>query len=104
MAEKTFAKRIAKTELDKAKDKLSRARSEDMKKYWKGIVEIRLDEYNSLNKGGMVAKKKMRGGGMAKMAAKKMRGGGVAAKKMRGGGMAKMASKKMMRGGMAKKK
>jgi len=31
--------------------------------------------------------------------------GGVAAKKMRGGGMAKMASKKkMMRGGMAKKK
>jgi hypothetical protein len=43
----------------------------------------------------MVAKKKMRGGGMAKMASKKMRGGG----------MAKMASKKkMMRGGMAKKK
>jgi hypothetical protein len=41
----------------------------------------------------MVAKKKMRGGGMAKMASKKMRGGGVAAKKMRGGGMAKMASK-----------
>jgi hypothetical protein len=32
----------------------------------------------------MVAKKKMRGGGMAKMAKKKMmRGGGVAAKKMR---------------------
>ena len=31
----------------------------------------------------MVAKKKMRGGGMAKMASKKMRGGGVAAKKMR---------------------
>ena len=28
----------------------------------------------------------------------------VAKKKMRGGGMAKMASKKMMRGGMAKKK
>ena len=57
-------------------------------------------------KGGtMVAKKKMRGGGMAKMAKKKMRGGGVAAKKMRGGGMAKMAKKKMMmRGGMAKKK
>ena len=54
-------------------------------------------------KGG-VAKKKMRGGGMAKMAKKKMRGGGVAAKKMRGGGMAKMAKKKMMRGGMAKKK
>ena len=90
MAEKTFSKRIAKTELDKARDKLSRARSEDMKKYWKGIVEIRLDEYNSLNKGGMVAKKKMRGGGMSKM---------------RGGGMAKMAKrKKMMRGGMAKKK
>ena len=104
MGEKTFSKRIAKTKLDEARDKLSRARSEDMKKYWKGIVEIRLDEYNSLNKGGMVAKKKMRGGGMAKMAAKKMRGGGVAAKKMRGGGMAKMAKKKMMRGGMAKKK
>ena len=51
-------------------------------------------------------KKKMRGGGMAKMAKKKMmRGGSVQAKKMRGGGMAKMASKKkMMRGGMAKKK
>ena len=30
--------------------------------------------------------------------------GGVAKKKMRGGGMAKMAKKKMMRGGMAKKK
>jgi len=43
---------------------------------------------------------------MAKMAKKKMmRGGSVQAKKMRGGGMAKMASKKkMMRGGMAKKK
>ena len=70
MAEKTFAKRIAKTELDKAKDKLSRARSEDMKKYWKGIVEIRLDEYNSLNKGGMP--KKRSGyvhGGMAKCGA-----------------------------------
>jgi hypothetical protein len=63
------------------------------------------DEKPKMMKGGaMVAKKKMRGGGMAKMAAKKMRGGGVAAKKMRGGGMAKMASKKMMRGGMAKKK
>ena len=51
-------------------------------------------------------KKKMRGGGMAKMAKKKMmRGGSVQAKKMRRGGMAKMASKKkMMRGGMAKKK
>ena len=37
--------------------------------------------------------------------AKKMRGGGsVAPKRMRGGGMAKMAKKKMMRGGMAKKK
>jgi len=42
-------------------------------------------------KGGVV-KKKMRGGGMAKMAKKKMMRGGVAAKK------------KMMRGGMAKKK
>ena len=30
--------------------------------------------------------------------------GGMAKKKMRGGGMAKMAQKKMMRGGMAKKK
>ena len=30
--------------------------------------------------------------------------GGMAKKKMRGGGMAKMAPKKMMRGGMAKKK
>jgi len=49
--------------------------------------------------------KLLRGGGMAKMASKKMRGGGVAAKKMRGGGMAKMASKKkMMRGGAVKKK
>lgn len=55
-------------------------------------------------KGGMV-KKKMKGGGMAKMAKKKMRGGGMGMKKMRGGGMAKMAKKKkMMRGGMAKKK
>ena len=60
--------------------------------------------------GGMAAKKtatkKMRGGGMAgkAKAAKKMMRGGVAKKKMRGGGMAKMAQKKMMRGGMAKKK
>ena len=54
-------------------------------------------------KGGMV-KKKMKGGGMAKMAKKKMRGGGMGMKKMRGGGMAKMAKKKMMRGGVAKKK
>ena len=57
MGEKTFSKRIAKTKLDEARDKLSRARNEDMKKYWKGIVEIRLDEYNSLNKGGMPRKK-----------------------------------------------
>ena len=55
-------------------------------------------------RGGAVAKKKMRGGGMAKMAKKKMRGGGVMPKRMRGGGMAKMAKKKMMRGGIAKKK
>ena len=49
--------------------------------------------------------KKMRGGGMAKMAKKKMmRGGSVQPKRMRGGGMAKMAKKKMMRGGVAKKK
>ena len=39
-------------------------------------------------RGGVVAKK-MRGGGMAKMASKKMRGGGVAAKKMMRGGMTK---------------
>ena len=59
------------------------------------------------NKGGMAkAAKKMRGGGMAgkAKAAKKMMRGGMAKKKMRGGGMAKMAQKKMMRGGMAKKK
>ena len=42
--------------------------------------------------------------GKAKMAKKKMMRGGMAKKKMRGGGMAKMAKKKMMRGGMAKKK
>ena len=44
--------------------------------------------------GATVAKKKMRGGGMAKMAKKKMRGGGVAKKRMAGGGMAKMAKKR----------
>ena len=42
--------------------------------------------------------------GKTKMASKKMMRGGMAKKKMRGGGMAKMAQKKMMRGGMAKKK
>jgi hypothetical protein len=111
MAEKTFSKRIGKTSVEEARKKLSNARSDKMKKYWKDVLEIRLDEYNNLSKGGVpmkaktkVAKKMMRGGGMAKMAAKKMRGGGVAAKKMRGGGMAKMASKKMMRGGAVKKK
>jgi hypothetical protein len=85
MGEKTFSKRIAKTKLDEARDKLSRARSEDMKKYWKGIIDIRLDEYNSLNKGGMPKKKLAKGGAM------------VAKKKMRGGGMAKMASKPFTR-------
>tara|TARA_R100000654_G_scaffold7636_2_gene18567 strand:+ start:47 stop:439 length:393 start_codon:yes stop_codon:yes gene_type:complete len=60
------------------------------------------------NKGGMAkAAKKMKGGGMAKgkakMAKKKMRGGGMAKRRMAGGGMAKMAKKKkMMGGGMAK--
>ena len=44
----------------------------------------------------MVAKKRMRSGGMMKTAAKK--------KMMRGGGMAKTAKKRMMRGGMAAKK
>ena len=44
------------------------------------------------------------GNGAAK-SVKKMRGGCVMPKRMRGGGMTKMASKKkMMRGGMAKKK
>ena len=71
--------------------------------YSKTLLPIVKDEIKKRDK-TMVAKKKMRGGGMAKMASKKMRGGGVAAKKMRGGGMAKMAKKKMMRGGMAKKK
>ena len=43
--------------------------------------------------------------GISSLKPKMMRGGAVAKKKMRGGGMAKMASKKkMMRGGMAKKK
>ena len=76
------------------------------KKALASAVESLMSEKTKMMKGGtMVAKKKMRGGGMAKMAKKKMmRGGGVAAKKMRGGGMAKMAKKKMMRGGMAKKK
>ncbi len=57
----------------------------------------------TMARGGVAKKKKMmRGGAVAK---NKMMRGGVAAKKMRGGGMAKMASKKkMMRGGMAKKK
>ena len=73
--------------------------------YSKTLLPIVIDEIKKRG-GSMVAKKKMRGGGMAKMASKKMRGGGVAAKKMRGGGMAKMASKKkmMMRGGAVKKK
>jgi hypothetical protein len=98
MAEKTFSKRIGKTSVEEARKKLSNARSDEMKKYWKDILEIRLDEYNNLSKGGVPMK------GKTKVAKKMMRGGGVAAKKMRGGGMAKMASKKMMRGGMAKKK
>jgi hypothetical protein len=43
--------------------------------------------------------------GKTKVAKKMMRGGAVQPKRMRGGGMAKMAQKKkMMRGGMAKKK
>ena len=80
--------------------------SEDMDdKYGKHMSEIK-----GFNKGGMAKKKKLSQGGVTmkgktKMASKKMMRGGVAAKKMRGGGMAKMAAKKkMMRGGMAKKK
>ena len=78
----------------------TRVKASDMKKKRPGSAKLQ-----KLMRGG-VAKKKMRGGGMAKMAKKKMmRGGSVQAKKMRRGGMAKMASKKkMMRGGMAKKK
>ena len=72
--------------------------------YSKTLLPIVKDEIKKRDK-TMVAKKKMRGGGMAKMAKKKMmRGGSVQAKKMRGGGMPKMAKKKMMRGGVAKKK
>jgi len=97
MAEKTFSKRIGKTSVEEARKKLSNARSDKMKKYWKDILEIRLDEYNNLSKGGIPMKGKTK-------VAKKMMRGGVAAKKMRGGGMAKMASKKMMRGGVAAKK
>tara|TARA_B100001094_G_scaffold187138_1_gene181359 strand:- start:259 stop:645 length:387 start_codon:yes stop_codon:yes gene_type:complete len=60
------------------------------------------------NRGGMVKKKKLSQGGVTmkgktKMAKKMMRGGAVP-KRMRGGGMAKMAKKKMMRGGVAAKK
>ena len=53
-------------------------------------------EPKKMARGGSVAAKKMRGGGMMKTAAKK--------KMMRGGGMAKTAKKRMMRGGMAAKK
>jgi hypothetical protein len=62
-------------------------------------VQSLLNERDKMNKGGMAGK--------TKMAKKKMRGGGMAktkAKMMRGGGMAKMAKKKMMRGGAVKKK
>ena len=62
----------------------------------------------TLSRGGMPKKKKLSQGGVTmkgktKVAKKMMRGGAVP-KRMRGGGMAKMAKKKMMRGGMAKKK
>jgi len=77
--------------------------AEDMdSKYGKPMREIK-----GFSKGGVTTTKKMRGGGMAgktKMAKKKMMRGGMAKKKMRGGGMAKMAQKKMMRGGAVKKK
>lgn len=109
MGEKTFSKHIGKTSVEEARKKLSNARSDKMKKYWKDVLEIRLDEYNNLSKGGVPMK------GKTKVAKKMMRGGAVP-KRMRGGGMAKMAAKKkmmrggavakkkMMRGGMAKKK
>ncbi len=102
MAEKTFSGRIAKTSVEEARKKLSNARSDKMKKYWKNILEIRLDAYNNLSKGGVPMK------GKTKVAKKMMRGGvatKTSPKRMRGGGMMKAASKKkMMRGGMAKKK
>ena len=81
---------------------LSKAEIADMLGLTKRNPKTGMQEHK---KGGMVTKK-MKGGGMAKMAKKKkmMRGGGMAKKKMKGGGMAKMAKKKMMRGGMAKKK
>ena len=62
----------------------------------------------TLSRGGMPKKKKLSQGGVTmkgktKVAKKMMRGGAVP-KRMRGGGMAKMAKKKMMRGGVAAKK
>ena len=62
----------------------------------KGMTPAEKEEY----KRNMFVKKKTK-------AAKKMtaaKGGMAKPKRMRGGGMAKMAQKKMMRGGMAKKK
>ena len=62
----------------------------------------------TLSRGGMPKKKKLSQGGVTmkgktKVAKKMMRGGAVP-KRMRGGGMAKMAKKKMMPGGVAAKK
>ena len=59
MAEKTFSKRIAKTEIDKARKGLAKARTEEDKQYFRGLLEIALDNYDmdvySTNKakGGM---------------------------------------------------
>jgi len=82
------------SEFDKMVKELGLTKSEiaDMLGLTKELRGKGQGKYSSMNKGG-VAKKKMRGGGMLKTAAKK--------KMMRGGAVAK---KKMMRGGMAAKK
>ena len=82
------------SEFDKMVKELGLSKSEiaDMLGLTKELRGKGQGKYSSMNKGG-VAKKKMRGGGMLKTAAKK--------KMMRGGAVAK---KKMMRGGMAAKK
>jgi hypothetical protein len=61
MGEKTFSKRIAKTEIDKARKGLASARTETDKRYFRGLLEIALDNYDmdsysTKAKGGAVMK------------------------------------------------
>ena len=61
MAEKKFSKRIARSEIDKARKGLASAKTESDKRYFRGLLDIALDNYemdtySTKKTGGVVMK------------------------------------------------